>query len=35
MPQKKETALLNRLDALQLGERRVRLKVRSSSPASP
>ena len=32
---KKETALLNRLDALQLGERRVRLKIRSSSPASP
>ena len=32
---KKETALLNRLDTLQLGERRVRLKVRSSSPASP
>ena len=32
---KKETALLNRLDALQWNERRVSIKIRSSAPATP
>lgn len=32
---KKETALLNRLDALQWNERRALLKIKTSTPASP
>ena len=32
---KKETALLNRLDALQWNQRRVLMKIRSSTPSTP